>query len=68
MLQARLIPLNTAVTARYGVPGLKAALELAAGYGGLPRPPLLPLSSSEREQVRQMLAALEAASVIATPH
>lgn len=59
-LQARLIPINSAVTARYSVPGLKAALELAAGYGGPPRPPLLPLTSSEREQIKPLLAAIEA--------
>jgi 4-hydroxy-2-oxoglutarate aldolase len=59
-LQARLVPINTAVTSRYGVPGLKAALELAVGYGGLPRPPLLPLTSSEREQVKKLLAGIEA--------
>lgn len=59
-LQAKLIPINTAVTSRYGVPGLKAALELAVGYGGLPRPPLLPLTSSEREQIKKLLVGIEA--------
>ncbi len=59
-LQARLVPINTAVTSRYGVPGLKAALELAAGYGGLPRPPLLPLTSSEQEQIKKLLTGIEA--------
>jgi 4-hydroxy-2-oxoglutarate aldolase len=58
-LQARLIPINAAVTSRYSVPGLKAALELSAGYGGPPRPPLLPLAGSEREQIGLLLAALE---------
>src|SRR5215471_15637516 len=44
LLQARLAPVNTAVTTTYNVPGLKAALELTAGYGGRPRAPLLPLT------------------------
>jgi 4-hydroxy-2-oxoglutarate aldolase len=57
-LQARLIPINTAVTSRYGVPGLKAALDLALGYGGLPRQPLLALPGSEREHIRRLLSAL----------
>ncbi|GER86991.1 dihydrodipicolinate synthase family protein [Dictyobacter vulcani] len=39
ILQALLIPANTAVTSKYGVAGLKAALEHVAGYGGLPRLP-----------------------------
>jgi 4-hydroxy-2-oxoglutarate aldolase len=54
-LQARLVPLNTAVTSGYGVPGLKAALDLSAGYGGAPRAPLLPLGDKEREQLKRFL-------------
>ena len=54
-LQARLIPANNAVTSLYSVPGLKAALELTAGYGGLPRMPLLPLTIQEREKLSTML-------------
>ncbi len=55
-LQARLVPLNTAVTAGYSVPGLKAALELTFGYGGAPRSPLLPLGQSQREHLQRLLA------------
>jgi len=55
-LQARLIPVNTAVTGGYGVAGLKAALTLVAGYGGAPRRPLAPLSDGEREHLRLLLA------------
>ncbi len=55
LLQARLVPANTAVTATYSVPGLKAALELTAGYGGRPRPPLLPLTAHEREQLAEII-------------
>jgi 4-hydroxy-2-oxoglutarate aldolase len=55
LLQARLAPANTAVTATYSVPGLKAALELTAGYGGNPRPPLLPLTEQERNQLAEIL-------------
>ncbi len=54
-LQARLVPINTAVTSGYGVPGLKAALELSAGYGGAPRAPLLALGEGEREQLKRSL-------------
>ncbi len=55
LLQARLIPANTAVTATYSVPGLKAALELTFGYGGRPRSPLLPLTQQERDQLAEIL-------------
>ncbi|HEU5440719.1 MAG TPA: dihydrodipicolinate synthase family protein [Ktedonobacterales bacterium] len=54
-LQARLIPPNTAVTSGYGVPGLKAALELIAGYGGAPRRPLLPLGDDARARLGSIL-------------
>lgn len=49
--QLPLIPANTAVTARYGVAGLKAALDLLGRVGGLPRPPLLPLTPVERHDL-----------------
>ncbi len=56
LLQARLAPANTAVTTTYSVPGLKAALELTAGYGGRPRLPLLPLTEQERNQLAEILS------------
>ncbi|MDQ7793986.1 MAG: dihydrodipicolinate synthase family protein [bacterium] len=55
LLQVRLIPLNGAVTTRWGVAGLKAALDLTGYYGGRPRRPLVPLGDQEREQLRGML-------------
>ncbi|HEY6409827.1 MAG TPA: dihydrodipicolinate synthase family protein [Ktedonobacteraceae bacterium] len=54
-LQARLVAANTAVTATYNVAGLKAALELTAGYGGTPRSPLHPLSEEERIHLARIL-------------
>lgn len=50
-----LVPANTAVTTTYSVPGLKAALELTAGYGGRPRSPLLPLTQQERARLTEIL-------------
>jgi 4-hydroxy-2-oxoglutarate aldolase len=58
LLQARLVPANTAVTATYSVAGLKAALELTAGYGGHPRPPLLPLTAKERNKLAEILRVI----------
>ncbi len=55
-LQARLIPVNTAVTSGYGVAGLKAALRFVAHYGGEPRRPLAPLGEGERVRLRSLLA------------
>jgi 4-hydroxy-2-oxoglutarate aldolase len=62
-LQARLVPVNTAVTSGYGVPGLKAALQLVAQYGGSPRRPLLPLGEEAQLRLRTLL--LEADLLVA---
>lgn len=53
--QLRLLPVNAAVTARWGVPALKAAMDLLGHYGGPPRMPLLPLPTPEREKLRAIL-------------
>ena len=55
-LQMILIESNDAVTARWGIAGLKAALDIIGLYGGDPRPPLLPLENAEREELRKILA------------
>jgi 4-hydroxy-2-oxoglutarate aldolase len=54
-LQIQMLPVNTAITATYGVPGLKAALDLLGYFGGEPRPPLLPASEKERTELRGIL-------------
>ena len=43
-LQQRLLAPNAAVTSRWGIAGLKAALDLLGYKGGVPRRPLLPLT------------------------
>ncbi len=54
-IQARLIEANAAVTSRFGVPGLKVAMDWTGRYGGPPRPPLLQLGEAERTLVREAL-------------
>lgn len=56
-LQLRLTPLNAAVTTRWNVPGLKAALEeLNQGYyGGPPRLPLQPLGNEDRAALKKIM-------------
>jgi 4-hydroxy-2-oxoglutarate aldolase len=58
-LQLRMLPVNTAVTATYGVPGLKAALDMLGYFGGDPRPPLLPASEKEQSEIREILKKAE---------
>jgi 4-hydroxy-2-oxoglutarate aldolase len=54
-LQRRMLPVNRAVTARFGIPGLKAALDLLGYVGGEVRAPLLPLPEDDRAALRQVL-------------
>lgn len=60
-LQRRLMPLARSVGSTYGVPGLKAALQLIEYVGGPPRPPLRPVSSEVVDIIRRQLAVLNAA-------
>ncbi len=53
-LQMRLIKPTLAVTSRYGVPGLKAAMDLSGYYGGRSRLPLFPITSAEIEAIRNI--------------
>lgn len=52
----RLLPVNAAVTALFGVPGMKCAAELAGYDAGFLRAPLLPVSAQARDQIRQTMA------------
>lgn len=54
-LQLRMIPVNSAVTARWGIPGLKAALDFLGLYGGPVRRPLQPLPEASRTQLHKIL-------------
>ncbi len=54
-LQLKMLPVNQAVTAVYGVPGLKAAMDMLGYFGGDPRLPLLPSSERERSEIEAIL-------------
>jgi 4-hydroxy-2-oxoglutarate aldolase len=58
-LQLKMIPPNNAVTAIYGVPGLKAAMDMLGYFGGEPRSPLLPASEKEKQEIREILEKAE---------
>ena len=57
-IQKSILKLNSLVTARYGVAGLKAALDMIGYFGGLPRKPLLPVGDKEKEEIRATLKEL----------
>jgi 4-hydroxy-2-oxoglutarate aldolase len=54
-LQMRALAPNAAVTSRFGIPGLKVALEYVGLNGGRPRPPLQPLGDDDAAKVRLIL-------------
>lgn len=54
-LQLSMIAPNTAVTAQFGVPGLKAAMEMVGMYGGSPRCPMLPINEDQKATLRKIL-------------
>ena len=63
-LQRRLTPLAKLVTTGFGVPGLKAAMDLAGYVGGHPRAPLLPAPPEAIAQLRSELQRLQEAGDI----
>jgi len=53
--QYKLMTLNQKVSGKFGVAGVKTALDFAGFYGGPPRAPLLPLTSDERRKLKEDL-------------
>jgi 4-hydroxy-2-oxoglutarate aldolase len=58
-LQLSLTEINTAVTSRYGVAGLKYAMDKTGFYGGPPRRPLFPLHEEGRAEIDRLIASLD---------
>ncbi|MFQ5656747.1 MAG: dihydrodipicolinate synthase family protein [Candidatus Methylomirabilales bacterium] len=59
--QLKLLPAIEAATSRFGIGGLKAAMDMVGYEGGWPRAPLLPPTDEERTEIRR---ALEQAGLI----
>ena len=60
-LQLALTPLAIAVTATYGVAGLKAAVTLSGRRGGIPRAPLATATEAEVTEIKRLMDATRAA-------
>jgi len=52
-LQSRCAPAAVAVTVKYGIPGLKCAMDLNGYYGGPPRLPLLPVGPEAKREIEE---------------
>ncbi len=58
-LQNLLTPLAKAVTVKYGIGGLKIAMDLAGYFGGNPRPPLKRPGPEVEVELKRLLASLK---------
>ena len=63
-LQQRLLPLAQKIALPYGVAGVKTALDLCGGHGGVPRLPLLPTSAQAKKQIAAALREANAGLAI----
>jgi len=55
--QYKLMTLNQKISGRFGIAGVKTAMDFFGFYGGPPRSPLLPLTAEENGKLQQDLAA-----------
>jgi 4-hydroxy-2-oxoglutarate aldolase len=62
-LQKKLTPFAAAVTSRFGIGGLKAAMELAGYHGGTVRAPLQMPDQAQREELGQLYRAVRETSL-----
>jgi len=58
VLQQTIAPC-TGVAAQYGIQGLKYAMDLKGLFGGLPRPPLLPLDVRQKMEIEALFQGVE---------
>src|SRR5215212_4635254 len=66
-LQSKLTPLAAAVTTKFGIGGLKAALDLAGYHGGVVRAPLRTADESARTEIDALLKAAKEISAQSSP-
>jgi len=57
-IQSRMTPLAKAVTTKYGIGGLKMALDMVGYFGGDPRPPLKRPGKEVEEELKRMFLRL----------
>ncbi len=61
-LNNKIVEANKSIAGRFGVPGVKAAMNLTGFKGGIPRKPLNPLRADQIEMVRSALVQVGALS------
>ena len=56
--QARILPASKVIAAKYGIPGLKYAMDLNGYYGGIPRLPFIPPSAEGKAEIEHAFDGL----------
>lgn len=56
--QSRIVPASRLIAAKYGIPGLKYAMDLSGYYGGPPRLPLIPVCAQARIEIEGAFSGL----------
>jgi len=54
-IQLSLVDINAAITSRYGISGLKYAMDVLGYYGGPTRRPLLPLADDAKAEIDRLI-------------
>lgn len=57
--QSRVKPLSQLIATKYGIPGVKYAMELNGYYGGPPRLPFLPVCAEAKAEIEQAIDGLK---------
>lgn len=68
LLQSKLTSLATAVTTKYGIGGLKAALDMSGYVGGAVRAPLQAPPENAKVEIEQLLEAVKSVSDLSAVH
>lgn len=58
-LQEALVPFSKEIVSEGGPTGVKCAMDFRGYRGGLPRPPLLPLSAEKKRRIESLLQGIE---------
>ena len=56
--QARILPAAKVIAGKYGIPGLKYAMDLIGYYGGPPRLPFIPPSTEAKQEIEEAFEGL----------
>lgn len=54
-IQLELIPINAAVTSKWGIPALKSAMNYMGLYGGMARKPILPITNDIEQKLIDLI-------------